>query len=267
MAIFLDDGLGGGTSKMKAKINSLTVHADLLKFGFVINEEKSIWEPVQIITWLGTVLDTNQGFISVTKQRISKLKVNIDSVLKGDSMIVNVRSLATVVGQIISLTPCVGSVARIMTRSLYAVANTKVSWNSTVVLTKEACNELVFWSQNVDSDLIAINCHCPWLACQPAKLVYSDASDYACGSFIHSEGKIFQQNWSPVERNNSSTWRELKAVELAFISFAPSLLGKQVAWFTDNTNVVSIVHSGSKVFFFFLLFFFIQAVRLLSFTI
>ena len=91
-------------------------------------------------------------------------------------------------------------------------------------------------------------CRCPWLPlCQPAKLVYSDASDYACGSFIHSEGKIFQQNWSPVERNNSSTWRELKAVDLALISFAPSLLGKQVAWFTDNTNVVSIVHSGSKV--------------------
>ena len=31
------------------------------------------------------------------------------------------------------------------------------------------------------------------------------------------------------------------------ISFAPGLLGKQVAWFTDNTNIVSIVHSGSKV--------------------
>ena len=74
MENFLDDGLGGGASKMKAKINSLTVHADLLKFGFAVNEEKSIWEPVQIITWLGTVLDTNQGFISVTEQRISKLK-------------------------------------------------------------------------------------------------------------------------------------------------------------------------------------------------
>ena len=114
----------------------------MLKFGFVINEEKSIWEPVQIITWLGTVLDTNQGFISVTEQRISKLKANIDSVLKGDSMIVNVRSLATLVGQIISLTPCLGDVTRIMTRSLYAVVNTKVSWNSTVVLTKEACRRI-----------------------------------------------------------------------------------------------------------------------------
>ena len=62
MAILLDDGLGGGASKMKAKINILMIHVDLLKFGFVINEEKSIWERVQIITWLGTVSDTNQGF-------------------------------------------------------------------------------------------------------------------------------------------------------------------------------------------------------------
>ena len=67
--------------------------------GYSAIAPKSIWEPVQIITWLGTVLDTNQGFISVTEQKISKLKVNIDSVLKGGSMIVNVRSLATVVGR------------------------------------------------------------------------------------------------------------------------------------------------------------------------
>ena len=35
MVIFLDDGLGGGASSIQAKINSLTVNADLLKFGFV----------------------------------------------------------------------------------------------------------------------------------------------------------------------------------------------------------------------------------------
>lgn len=73
----------------------MTVHSDLLRLGFVINEEKSIWEPVQVITWLGTVLDTNRGFISVTGERISKLKANVNSLLKGDSLYVNVRSLAT----------------------------------------------------------------------------------------------------------------------------------------------------------------------------
>ena len=58
-----------------------------------------------------------------------------------------------------SLLPCVGCVhvARIMSRSMGAVVNEKVSWNSNVVLTQEACVELKFWNQNVDS----LNCRSP----------------------------------------------------------------------------------------------------------
>ena len=39
IAIFLDDGIGGGTDFVSAKVNSLVVHSDLLKSGFVPNEE------------------------------------------------------------------------------------------------------------------------------------------------------------------------------------------------------------------------------------
>ena len=88
----------------------MTVNADLLKFGSVVNEDRSLWEPVQNIIWLGTALDTNQGFISITKHRITKLLSSIDSVLEGGCTTVNARTLAAVVGQIISLTPCVGDV-------------------------------------------------------------------------------------------------------------------------------------------------------------
>ena len=42
MVIFLGDGLGGGANRIQAKINSLTVNADLLKFGFVVNEPVSL---------------------------------------------------------------------------------------------------------------------------------------------------------------------------------------------------------------------------------
>ena len=70
MAILLDDGLGCGDRVIKAKIYSLTVRADLTRYGSLINEEKSLWDPVPVNTWLGTVLDTHQGFISVTEHRI-----------------------------------------------------------------------------------------------------------------------------------------------------------------------------------------------------
>ena len=89
---------------------------------------------------------------------------------------------------------------------------------------------------------------CPWLPLQPpARFVYSDASDYACSSFIENELKIFHQNWSATEASQSSTWRELRTVDLALSAFAPDLQGKKVAWFNDNSSVVSIVHNGSRV--------------------
>ena len=132
------------------------------------------------------------------------------------------------VGQVILLTPCVGGVARIMTRYLYDNVNQKLSWNSEVVLTKEACDELAFWGENVDS----LNFHCPWVPLQPpAKFVCSDASNHACSSFIDNEhNKIFHQNWSPAESSKSSTWRKLRTVDLALSAFAPDLQGKRVAW-------------------------------------
>ena len=60
--------------RRSAKVNSLVVHSDLLKSGFVPNEVKSLWEPVQVITWLGVVLDTTDGTIKATDERIEKLK-------------------------------------------------------------------------------------------------------------------------------------------------------------------------------------------------
>ena len=54
IAIFLDDGLGGGMDFVSAKVSSLVVHSNL-RDEFVLNEEKFLWEPVQIITWLGVI--------------------------------------------------------------------------------------------------------------------------------------------------------------------------------------------------------------------
>jgi len=63
----------GGTDPVSAKINSSVVHSDLLKSGFVPNEDKSQWEPIQIITWLGVILNTIDGSIKATDERIAKL--------------------------------------------------------------------------------------------------------------------------------------------------------------------------------------------------
>ena len=111
-----------------------------------------------------------------------------------------------------------------MTRSLYAAVNQKLSWNSEVVLTTEACNELTFWSENVDY----LNFRCPWVPLQPtANFTYSDLSDHASIAFINNEQKIFHQNCSSAESSKSSTWREPRTVHLASSAFDPDLRGKK----------------------------------------
>ena len=212
MVIFLDDGLGGGANSIQAKINSLMVNADFLKFGFVINENNSLWEPVQNIIWLGTVLDTNQGFISVTEHRTAKLKSSIDSILEEDCTTVNVRTLAAVVGHFISLTPCVDDVTRIMTRSLYAIVNTKTFWSSIVVLSKEAYAELVFWNQKVD----CLKGRSPWYRLN----LFTPTRQFMPVDPLSKMKTKFFTKIGHLPRGREAQ-HELKTVELALISFAP----------------------------------------------
>lgn len=87
------------------------------------------------------------------------------------------------------------------------------------------------------------------MACktQPTKIIYSDASDSACGSYIQFVDEIFHKNWSDFEASQSSTFRELLAVSLSLQAFTDSLGAQTVVWYTDNQNVARIVNIGSKV--------------------
>ena len=83
------------------------MHADLLKSGFVPNEEKSLWEPTLVITRLGTVIDTSQCVISATDARIQSLSEDLSLLLDSTHpSLCQVRKLASVCGKIISLWNC-----------------------------------------------------------------------------------------------------------------------------------------------------------------
>ena len=233
IAIFLDDGLGGGTDPVSAKINSLVVHSDLLKSGFVPNEDKSQWEPIQIITWLGVILNTIEGSIKATDERIAKLSYDLEILSTHQHPTrVHVKRVASIAGQIISLSSCVGPVARIMTRFLFSVISSAVSWDCEVLLTQDAISEIDFWRHNVH----ALNGKVYWGAKSlPAKITFSDASDSACGAFVQLQPGVelvSHQNWSIAESAQSSTWRELKAVCLALEAFATHLSGSKVVWYS-----------------------------------
>ena len=72
IAIFFDGGVGAGCSIETAKCNSSRVRSGLDKCGFLVNQEKSNWEPQKNFTWIGYIIETQSGFISATEERIEK---------------------------------------------------------------------------------------------------------------------------------------------------------------------------------------------------
>ena len=89
--------------------------------GFVINEEKSVWEPSQVLDWLGITWNSLLGTLKIVDRRITKITNTIDRIIEADFKL-SARELASFMGQIISTAPVVGDIGRIMTR--YCVMST-----------------------------------------------------------------------------------------------------------------------------------------------
>ena len=64
---------------------------------------------------------------------MAALIVSIDGILASQQM-VHVRALASVVGQIVSMSRAIGYLVRLFTRHLYATVSRRFTWNSYVFL-------------------------------------------------------------------------------------------------------------------------------------
>ena len=150
--MYLDDGLGGASTYEQAKIASDKVRSDLISLGFLIADDKSVWKPAQVITWLGLEWNFIDGYVKITQARIDRLQLCLDKMItqvSSGQTIVSARSLASIAGQIISMQIGVGSEVRLRTRYMFYCLQTKASWNAPVQLDKRVVDELVFWREKL----------------------------------------------------------------------------------------------------------------------
>ena len=130
-----------------------------------------------------------------------------------------------------------------MTRSLYAVLESRVAWCGLLSLSDEARKELEFWSTNI----LEYKAQPIWHSPSAVRVVYSDASSTGYGGYIVEHGHYTAYGqWTAVEASQSSTWRELTAVWRVLQSLASKLSNNRVRWFTDNQNVARILQVGSR---------------------
>ena len=73
IAIFFDDGVGAGSSRDIAESNGSVVRSSLAQSGFLVNQEKSDWNPKNIFSWIGFIINTRSGLIYAIDARIESL--------------------------------------------------------------------------------------------------------------------------------------------------------------------------------------------------
>ena len=69
--MFIDDGIGIIRDKESAVSLTRVVREDLSNCGFIIAEEKCVWEPTQKIKWLGVIWDGEKNLVEITECRVN----------------------------------------------------------------------------------------------------------------------------------------------------------------------------------------------------
>ena len=239
--MYLDDGIVAVAGEGAAKLASQQVREDLAKAGLVEHSAKCTWEPTLKLKWLGFNLDLGVGQISVPEDKLYSLKTQLQ--VATNSTQIKAKSLASITGKIISMSIAMGPVTRLMTRSMYALLNTRQFWYQYFPITDPVQAEISFWLQQLDT----FNGQGIWHTPSTVRMVYADASSTGYAGYTVEHGcYIAHGPWTAEEVTCSSTWRELRAVRIVLESLAPKLKNERLKWFSDSQNVVRILQTGSR---------------------
>ena len=190
--VYLDNSIGAAKGCSGALKASTYVRGTLREAGFIEHPEKCCWNPSTTARWLGFELDLKEGIVTVPLDKITALKVKIESVAKAKS--VSVRDLASITGTVISMGLGIGPVSRLMTRALYTIIESRQSWSERIVLNDDARKEIDFWSSNLQD----YNSQPIWHSPSAVRVVYSDASDTGYGGYTVEHGPVIVHGqWTP----------------------------------------------------------------------
>ena len=101
ITVYLDDGLAGVAGLQQVKDAISLVRETPASAGLIGHPEKSQWDPLQRLAWLGFTIDMAPGQIEVPAGKLTKLQGLTDQVLQCNR--VPVILLASTVQKIISM--------------------------------------------------------------------------------------------------------------------------------------------------------------------
>ena len=200
---------------------------------FIVAKEKSVWQPIQVLDWLGLKRDAKADTISVTDRRISKALELLNTATSTRNMCA--RQLTGIGGSIISTRDVFGRIVRIMTRHFQITVAAAADWDTKHALDDNCLSEIQFWFQNMlQSNRTQQDC------------LFAPSSSHACAALIMGGDELVcHKMFAQEDANCSSTHRELVTILYSLEAFGKNLFDSRITWFTDNQAIAIIVEVGS----------------------
>ena len=94
------------------------------------------------------MLDLDKGCVIVLPEKVAALKIRIAAIMSANY--VQVRHLASITGTLLLMSIRIDPGSYLMTRAMYALTESRVSWCDQLRLTEEAKSELEFWLSRLE---------------------------------------------------------------------------------------------------------------------
>jgi hypothetical protein len=275
-SIYIDDGRVLAVSADQAEEYRTRVYDVVTKAGWQMAPEKSdgFREAAQVKQYLGFIIDAVNMRVFCPESKLQKISQSIIDISTVQST--QVRTLAKVLGNIISLIPSHGALARICTRSGYVAVEKHVElhgWKGALPLDSAILKEFEFFNNHISScnghpiehefNVVRIESFLTHAkASVPGFLknskpidgvIVSDASDSkAAVKYLQGSraGETFIFNFHSSVSSSASGARELMAVlnlvRHCFENDSSLLHRANVIWATDSQNLVTFLTKGSS---------------------
>ncbi|GLC53133.1 hypothetical protein PLESTB_000711700 [Pleodorina starrii] len=255
---YIDDSIHADGDQAVLVEKRERVLGDFERAGFVVNMGKCNLGPSQCVKYLGTMVNTVDGTLTVPQAKRERLLTEVAAVLQchGNCQI---RAVSSLTGQIMSMSFSFGELSVLMTRQLVIWQNAQLAahgfnYNARGALTAAAMGELEFWKQ---SFLVFDGRRPLW---QPSYFhtvkMFTDAGGPGTWSFggwggwTSYEGKRIEASgrWDIGDEGDSVPLLELKAMfnVLKSVNREGLLMGQRVLVHTDSSVADAVVRKGGS---------------------
>ena len=228
---FLDDWLIVNKDRRNLMQDVEYTLTTLKKLGFLVNHKKSMLSPSQIVEYLGATFHFNQGFVTITEDRWTKIQEHVTVFLKSSTVSAHqFLVLLGIMASCIDLAP----LARLHMRpiQLYLLSKWRPGWHD---LEKMILVEKI------------LKYHLIW--CTKRKNLFRGQSIQQQSSQMphcgvgggHLEDLQTGGQWSKALQKNHINWLELKAIQLSLLQFKDRLIGRTVLVKSDNSTAIAYI--------------------------